>query len=74
MTGRYLKVRISFLEAVYGFRVSFLSLYFFLGYEFNFMTVSGAVCAFTKRIALKTSVKSVTIAFIVKYIVKLNKT
>ena len=39
-------LRISFLEAVYGFRVSFLSLCTFLGYEFNVMAVLGAVCAF----------------------------
>ena len=39
-------LRISFLEAVYGFRVSFLSLCIFLGCEFNFVLVSGAVCAF----------------------------
>ena len=37
-------LRISFLEAVYGFRVSFLSLCIFLGYELNVMAVSGAVC------------------------------
>ena len=39
-------LRISFLEAVYDFRVSFMSLCIFLGYEFNVMAVSGAVCAF----------------------------
>ena len=37
-------LRISFLEVVYGFRVSFLSLCIFGGYEFDIM----AVCAFTK--------------------------
>ena len=38
---------ISFLEAVYGFRVSFLSLCIFLCvYDFKAMAVSGAVCAF----------------------------
>ena len=30
---------------MYGFRVSFSSLCIFLGYEFNAMAVSGAVCA-----------------------------
>ena len=44
--GGVKSLRISFLEAVYGFRVSYLSLYIFLGYEFSFMAVSGAVCAF----------------------------
>ena len=38
---------ISFLEAVYGVRVSFLSLcIFFLCVDFKAMGVSGAVCAF----------------------------
>ena len=37
-------LRISFLEAVYGFRLSFLSLCIFFGYEFNVMAV-----LFTKR-------------------------
>ena len=46
MTVGSKSLRISFLEAVYGFRVSFLSLCIFLGYEFNVMAVSGAVCAF----------------------------
>ena len=47
MTGGGVEsLRISFLEVVYGFRVSFLSLYLFLGYEFNVMAVSGTVCAF----------------------------
>ena len=40
MTGESESLRISFLEAVYGFRVSFLSLSIFLGYEFDFMAVS----------------------------------
>ena len=66
------KTRISFLEAVYGFKVSFLSLCIFLGYEFNVVAVSGAVCVCTKRIALKISVKSVIVAFIVKYICKIE--
>ena len=39
-------LKISFLGAVYGFGVSVLSLCIFLGYEFNVMAVSGAVCAF----------------------------
>ena len=39
-------LRISFLEAVYGFRVSFLSLCIFLEFKFNVMAVSGAVNAF----------------------------
>ena len=39
------RLRISFLEAVYSFRVSSLSLCIFLGYE-NVMAVSGTVCAF----------------------------
>ena len=39
-------LRISFLEAVYGFRVSFLSLSIFLRYEFDVIAVSGAVCTF----------------------------
>ena len=64
-------LRISFLEAVYGFRV--LSLCIFLEYEFDVMAVSGAVCAFTKIIALKTLVKSVTVAFIVNYICKIKR-
>ena len=34
------RLRISFLEAVYGCRVSFLSLCIFLGYQFNVMAVS----------------------------------
>ena len=36
-------LRISYLEALYGFRVSFLSLCIFLGYEFDVMAdiVSG---------------------------------
>ena len=37
-------LRILFLEAVYGFWVSFLSLSIFLGYELNVMTVPGALC------------------------------
>ena len=41
---------------------------YFLGYEFNVMAVSGAVWLFTKIVALKTLVKSVTVAFFVKYI------
>ena len=44
--GGFESLRILFLEAVYGFRVSFLSLSIFLGYEFNVMTVPGALCAF----------------------------
>ena len=39
-------LRISFLEAVYGFRVSFLSLCIFLEYKLNVMADSGAVNAF----------------------------
>ena len=54
-------LRISFLQAVYGFRVSFLSLCNFLGYEFNVMAVSEVVC-------VKLSLKSVIVAFIVNYI------
>ena len=68
MMGGSENLRISVLVAVYGFRVSFLSLCIFLGYEFNVMAVSVAVCAF----ALKTSVKSMTVAFIVKYICKIK--
>ena len=48
---------------------------FFLGYEFLVVAVWGAVCTlFTKIhvIALKTSVKSVTVAFIVKFICKIK--
>ena len=56
------------LEAVHGFRVSFLSLCIFLGYEFGVMAVWGQFELFTKRIALKTSVKSMTVVFVVKYI------
>ena len=44
--GRSESLRISFLEAVYGLRVSFLSLYNVLGYEFDVIAASGAVCAF----------------------------
>ena len=44
--GGFESLRISFLEAVYSFRVSFLSLCIFWGYKFNVMAVSGAVCAF----------------------------
>ena len=44
--GESESLRISFLEAVYGFRVSFLSLRTFLRYEFDVMAVSGAVCTF----------------------------
>ena len=61
-------LRILFLEAVYGFRVSFLTLSVFLEYEVDVMAVSGAVFVLsTKIIALKTSVKSVAVAFIVNY-------
>ena len=56
-------IRISFLEAVNGFRVTFLSLCIFLGYEFNVMAVLEAVVFFTKRITLKTLVKSVTVHY-----------
>ena len=62
--------RIAFLEAVFSFRVSFLSLSIFLWYEFDVMAVSGALCTFYKNNCLKTSVKSVTAAFIVNYICK----
>ena len=44
--GESESLRISFMEAVYGFRVSFLSLRTFLRYEFDVMAVSGAVCTF----------------------------
>ena len=60
MTGESESLRISFLEAVYGFRVSFLSLSIFLGYEFDFMAVSEQFVPYTKIIALKTLVKSMT--------------
>ena len=40
------RLRISFLEAMYSFRVSFLSLSIFLGYEFDVMAISGLVCTF----------------------------
>ena len=46
MGGGSESLRISFLEAVYGFRVSFLSLSIFLRYEFDVIAVSGAVCTF----------------------------
>ena len=46
MTGGSESLRISVLEALYGFRVLFFSLCIFLGYEFDVMAVSGAVCAF----------------------------
>ena len=40
-------LRISFLGAVYCFRVSFIfEPVYFLGYEFDVMAVPGAVCAF----------------------------
>ena len=61
---------IAFLEAVFSFRMSFLSLSIFLWYEFDVMAVSGAVCTFYKNNCLKTSVKSVTAAFIVNYVCK----
>ena len=35
--GGYKSLTMSFLEVVYGFRVSFLSLCIFLGYEFDVM-------------------------------------
>ena len=48
--GGFGSLKISFLEAVYGFRVSYLSLHVFLGYMYEFdvmiMAISGAVCAF----------------------------
>ena len=43
MTGDSNSSRLSFLEAVYGFRVSFVSLCIFLGYDFDVMAVSGTV-------------------------------
>ena len=43
MTGGSNSSRLSFLEAVYGFRVSFVSLCIFLGYDFDVMAVSGTV-------------------------------
>ena len=45
---------------------------YFLGYEFDVMAVSGAVCAFIKIIPRKMLVKSVIVAFIVKYIYKIK--
>ena len=39
-------LRISFLEAVYGFKGAIFEPVHFLGYEFNVMAVSGAVCDF----------------------------
>ena len=65
-------LRISFLEAVYVFRMSFLSLCIFLGNEFNSWQFRGQFVLFTKQNALKTSVKSLTGAFIVKYIWKIE--
>ena len=44
--GGFESLRISVLEAMYGFRVSFLSLRIFSGYKFNVMAVSRVVCAF----------------------------
>ena len=73
MTGESESLRISFLVVVYGFRVSFLSLSIFLGYEFDFMAVSEQFVPYTKIIALKMLVKSMTgIAFIVNYICKIK--
>ena len=43
-------LRTSFLEAVYGFRVSFLSLCISFGYEFNAMAVSGELCLSLKEL------------------------
>ena len=65
-------LKISVLEAVCGFRVSFLSLCF-LG-DINLMSwqFRGQLVLFTKIIALKTLVKTVTVAFIVKYISSAN--
>ena len=39
-------LKIPFLEAAYGSRVSFLSLSIFSGYEFDVMAVSGTDCTF----------------------------
>ena len=56
--------------------MSFLSLCIFLGYKCNVIAVwrggGGQFVLFTKIIVLKTSVKSVTVAFIVKYIRKVK--
>ena len=66
--GGFESLRISFLEAVYSFRVSFLSLCIFWGISLMSWQFRGQFVLFTKIIALKTSVKSKTVAFIVKYI------
>ena len=75
MTGGSESLRISFLEAVYGFRVSFLSLCIFLRYARNLMSwqFRGQFVLLTKRIVLKTSGKSVIVTFIVNYICKIKR-
>ena len=39
-------LRITFLETVFGLKVSFFSLYIFLGYEFDVMAVLGGNLCF----------------------------
>ena len=75
MMGGSESLRISFLEAVYGFRVSFLSLCIFLRYARNLISLQfrGQFVLFTKIIVLKASGKSVIVAFIVNYICKIKR-
>ena len=65
-------LKISFLEAVHGFRMSFLILCIFLVYDLMPWQFWEKYVLFTKIIALKTLVKSMTVAFIVKHIVKIK--
>ena len=70
--GESESLRIPFFEVVYGFRVSFLSMCIFERVNYISWQFRGPFVVFTKIFALKMSVKSVTVAFIVKYICKIK--